>query len=143
MLPATKWIAVLHLSFQILSLILTPISQEDTIEIFLTSRKCCLVKLWKVDAWNQALLLWKKLVFLIGFSLTFPRFPPKSKNQLHSSLYVIQNTVVQLGIVLCFHWLLPLMLETRLEFWFLLGKIGYKIIANGKMNWRIMFILFV
>ena len=71
--------------FQILSTVLI-LSLENTTETLLTSEKCRLTKLCKVDAWSQALLFTGETSFLFGFSLTFRTFACKSKNRLNTSL---------------------------------------------------------
>ena len=61
--------------FHILSPILRSISHKNTIDTSLTSKKCHLAKFCKVDAGFKRLFLREKQVFLVGFTLTFPRFP--------------------------------------------------------------------
>ena len=65
------------------------LSDENTIETPLTSKKCHLEKFCKVDAWSQALHFMGETSFSIRFFSTFPRFPQKSKNRLNTSLVAI------------------------------------------------------
>ena len=65
----------------------------------------------------------EKQVFLVGFSLTFPRFPRISKNRLNTSL-----TKAALGPFpqkRIFEKKQPLRLKMRVSFNFLLSKINY------------------
>ena len=71
----------LYKSFQTLSLILTSIPHENTIEILLFSKKRHLhAKFFQVDAWSQALLFREETIFLFGYSLRFTRVPRMYKN---------------------------------------------------------------
>ena len=58
----------------------------------------------KVGAWNQALLSQEKHVFLVSFSLTFPRFLPKSKTPTKylSMYYTKHNHLVWLNYLFLF-----------------------------------------
>ena len=58
----------------------------NKIEILFTSKNCRQAKLYLLDAWSQALLFTGKQVFQFGFSLRFPKFPGKFKNQLNTSI---------------------------------------------------------
>ena len=54
-------------SFQILSPVLMLICHENTIETSLTSKKCCVAKFCKVDAWSPALFFTGETSFSICF----------------------------------------------------------------------------
>ena len=62
-------------------------SRENIIEIQLIPKKRCQAKFCLADAWSaRHFFSREKQVFLVGFSLTIPRFPHKSKNRLSTSL---------------------------------------------------------
>ena len=67
--------------------------------MMLKSKKSHLAKFCKVDTWSHELLFTEKQVFLLGFSLTFLRFLPKSKIRLNAILRDSLLKKVCLGII--------------------------------------------
>ena len=65
--------------FQIHFPVLISSSRENTIETSLTSKKCCLAKFCKVDAWSQALLFTGGTNFSSWFFFNIPEISAKIK----------------------------------------------------------------
>ena len=73
-------------TFHIFSPVSTSLSHEITIKTPLTSKKYRLANFARSMRKARCFISREKQVFLVGFSLKFPRFPQISKNRLNTSL---------------------------------------------------------